>query len=250
MAGMTTAELERRTVGDVVAEDYRRASVFQRFGIDFCCGGGRTVGAACGAKGVSTEELAGALSAVDRSGAEESDERGWDLDVLAKHIVAVHHGYVRESLPALLQFSEKVARVHGGRHAELEEIRSLVAELARELSDHLEEEERELFPRVERMIAARSTNGATDDAAGDGFDAGAELVALEDDHEHAGAVMQRIRELSGDFAPPADACTTYRALYAKLEEFEADLHRHVHLENNVLFPGARALASAGAAAEA
>ncbi len=249
MTQMMGKDLGSRTVGDVVAEDYRRAAVFQRFGIDFCCGGGRSVGAACERSGAALDEVARALAAVggSRDGS-EPDERTWELEVLGKHIVAVHHGYVREALPALLQFAEKVARVHGARHTELLEIRALVGELATELVRHLEDEERDLFPRVARLVAAgRDGEAAPPAEAGNAAaGAGAPLGALEDDHEHAGAIMHRIRELSGGFAPPADACTTYRALYANLEEFESDLHRHVHLENNVLFPGVRALEAAEA----
>ncbi len=229
-----------RTVGEVVAEDYRRASVFQRFGIDFCCGGGRTVRAACEGGGVAYADLERELKALERSGDRGGpDPQAWELDVLARHIVDVHHGYVREATPSLLQFSEKVVRVHGARHEELREIRALVVELTSELGRHMAEEEGVLFPRIERLLAARAANGGRVDEPDL---VSAPLGDLEDDHEHAGEILRRIRALSGGYSPPADACTTYRALYAKLAEFEADLHRHVHLENNVLFPGARALA--------
>jgi len=233
-------ETGARTVGEVVAEDYRRASVFQRFGIDFCCGGGRTVRAACAEGDVAYADLENALAALERSGDRGDPEpHAWELDVLARHIVDVHHRYVREATPSLLQFSEKVVRVHGARHEELREIRALVAELMFELGRHMAEEEGVLFPRIERILAARAARALQVDEPDS---VSAPLGGLEDDHEHAGGLMRRIRELSGGYSPPADACTTYRALYAKLEEFESDLHRHVHLENNVLFPGARALA--------
>ncbi len=248
MAHVADEGLGSRTVGELVAEDYRRAAVFQRFGIDFCCGGGVGVRATCEKSGVAWAELERALAASDGwSGAEEPDPRDWELDVLAEHIVAVHHDYVRDALPALLQFSDKVARVHGERHPELGEIRRLVAELAAALTEHLEEEERVLFPAVARLVSAGDAAGASSSPDS----VVAPLAGLEDDHERAGDIMRRVRELSADFAAPADACNTYRALYAKLAEFEADLHRHVHLENNVLFPRARVLAgSTGGAAEA
>lgn len=223
-----------RTVGEVVAEDYARAAVLQRYGIDFCCGRGRTVRSACEAAGVEYEVVARAMleAAARASGPHgPSDPRSWDLDALADHIVKEHHGYVREALPALRQFTIKVAHVHGARHGELNEIQALVDELGHEMERHMEEEEEVLFPRI---AALASPGGARELRAA--------IVPLEDDHARAGGLMARIRELSGGFRPPADACTTYRAAYAKLEEFEADLHRHVHLENNVLFPRARAAA--------
>lgn len=231
----------QRTVGEVVAEDYRKASVFERFGIDFCCGGNRSVREACEASGVAYDDVAQALVEAGAREGGEADTRSWALDELVDHIVAVHHRYVRESLPPLVAFSEKVSRVHGDRHAELREIQGLVQELAAELSRHMETEESALFPGVAELVAAKASTGAG--AAGPGSFA-ARLEVLEDDHEHAGALMHRIRDLSDGFTTPDDACTTYRAFYGKLAEFESDLHLHVHLENNVLFPGVRALAEA------
>ena len=228
-----------RTVGEVVAEDYARAAVFQRFGIDFCCGGGRTIRSACDRVGADYEVVSRAIAGVANLGVSvepSTDPRSWTLEVLTDHIVSEHHAYVRETLPVLRQFTTKVAHVHGARHIELNEIRILVEALGRELERHMEDEESVLFPQ---LAESESQSGPADLSG--------VLVPLEDDHDRAGALMARIRELSGGFTPPADACTTYRAAFAKLEEFEADLHRHVHLENNVLFPRARAAIEAGAA---
>lgn len=227
--------LADRTVGEVVAEDYARAAVFRRLGIDFCCGGGLTVGRACARKGIPVEEVARQLAEADRSGSRGAvtDPRRWDPDFLADYIVRTHHRYVRDSLPILLHFSDKVARVHGGRHPELVILHRLVGELAREMEEHMEREERDLFPRIGELMAAGPADGAGVPVAAA---AAGSLAVLEDDHERAGQLMQEIRELTGDFDPPADACTTYRATFAKLREFEEDLHLHVHLENNVLFP--------------
>jgi regulator of cell morphogenesis and NO signaling len=239
MASMA-AQWADRKVGELVAEDYGRAAVFQRYGIDFCCGGGRTVGRACEAAGADYEAVSRELTeaAERRSGSQGSgDLRSWDLDALAEHIVARHHAYVRSTLPALRQFTTKLARVHGGRHEELPEIQRLLHELGDELERHMVAEETEVFPRM-AALASLGEAGALRDS----------VMPLEDDHDRAGALLARIRELSGGFRPPADACTTYRVTYATLEEFEADLHRHVHLENNVLFP--RALAAAEATGRA
>jgi regulator of cell morphogenesis and NO signaling len=148
MTQISAQDLERRTVGEVVAEDYGRAAVFERYGIDFCCGGDRSVRDACEEAGVVYDELVHALAETGPGQAGESDVRSWPLDELADHIVAVHHHYVRESLPPLVAFSEKVARVHGSGHEELLEIQGLVGELAAELNRHMQAEENLLFPRT------------------------------------------------------------------------------------------------------
>lgn len=234
-------DFRHRPVGEVVAEDYRLAAVFKRFGIDFCCGGGRTVQAACDKKGVTYEELEQALlfAKPPRDGAHLPDPRGWDLGFLADFIVNVHHRYVRESLPVLLQFATKVARVHGDDQPELVEIAILVEELAEELEGHLAKEERVLFPFIKELVAAQDRSVPPEPAPFGTVRV--PIRAMEHEHDHAGTLMRRIRELSNDFTPPEGACATYRGLFAKLEEFEEDLHRHVHLENNVLFPRASAL---------
>lgn len=230
------SELQERTVGEVVAEDYARAAVFSRLGIDFCCGGNRTVATACQQAGVPLEALEEALASADREGRNWPDPRGWNPDFLAHYIVQVHHGYVRETLPVLTAFADKVARVHGGSRPELLVIRERVAELAREMERHMADEEVELFPRIATLVEARRL-GKTVAAP----ELGGRIADLEDDHDHAGGLLREIRDLSDGFRPPPSACSTYRATYAKLREFEDDLHRHVHLENNVLFPRAAAL---------
>lgn len=224
--------LRHRTVGEVVAEDYARASTFRQFGIDFCCGGNRSVEDACGRAGVAVEEVEAAILAATRgAGRGWPEVEAWDPGRLAQHIVQVHHRYVREALPSLLQFSQKVDRVHGDGRPELSTIRALVLELSVEMVRHIDEEESEVFPQIEAFSAARNEGRSAIDA-----DLRSAIGKLEADHDHAGGIMARIRELSDGYAPPITACATYRALYAKLAEFEEALHRHVHLENNVLFP--------------
>lgn len=232
---MTTPQLYRdRPVGEVVAEDYSRAAAFKTLGIDFCCGGRRTVAEACEQAGVSIDEAERALAEAGRGSGTGTwdDPADWDLDLLVAWIERMHHRYVRRTLPHLRQFSEKVARVHGPRHPALVEVRDLVDELAVEMTRHMRDEEDEVFPRVVALA----------DAGSEADDLRLPIRLLEDDHEHAGSTMRRIRRLTDDLTPPPEACATWRACYALLEEFETDLHRHVHLENNVLFPRAVALA--------
>lgn len=230
--------LRHRTVGEVVAEDYARASTFRHFGIDFCCGGNRTVEDACGRAGVAIEEVEAAILAATReAGRRWPEVETWDPGRLVRHIVQEHHRYVREALPSLLQFAQKVHRVHGDGRPELATIRALVVELSVEMVRHIDEEEAEVFPQIEAFDAARGEGRSAGDA-----DLSSAIGRLEADHDHAGGIMARIRQLSEGYAPPNTACATYRALYAKLAEFEEDLHRHVHLENNVLFPKVAELA--------
>ena len=242
---MEYTPLAQRPVGEIVAEDYRRAAVLKRFGIDFCCGGGRTLEAACQKQGVAVEDVARALAAADGHGqAPQARVTAWSPGFLADYVVNEHHAYVRESVPVLRAFTQKVARVHGGAHPELVEIAALFDEVAEELEAHMAEEEAVVFPRIKALAAGG--------AAPEGPSLRALLGTMEAEHDRAGALMREIRRLSGDYVPPEDACNTYRASFAKLEEFEDDLHRHVHLENNVLFPKALALGApeAGASPEA
>jgi regulator of cell morphogenesis and NO signaling len=225
-------------VGEVVAEDYTRGAAFKRRGIDFCCGGGRTVQEACERAGVRYEDLAEDLARPVAPGGEPwADPRQWDLDLLLDHIQKAHHRYVRRNLPVLVQFTDKVARVHGGGSPELVEVARLVSRLDEALGAHLEDEERVAFPAVLRLLdAARSPDRDIEDLAG-------VFEGLRDEHEEAGEILGELRRLTGGFDAPDHACATYRASFALLAEFEEDLHRHVHLENNVLFPRAQALAA-------
>lgn len=234
----TQQNVAERTVGDIVSDNYAFGSVFKRFGIDFCCGGGRTITEACDSKGVDVDELLAELSKADgRSGASAPDPRGWKLDFLADYITNVHHGYVREQLPTLLAFSTKVARVHGDSNPELIEVAGLVHELAGELTAHLADEEETLFPYVRQLVRG----SVKEEAVPMEVRTGQTIGQMLEEHDHAGALMAEIRELTADFTPPPHACNTYRSLFVSLAEFEEDLHRHVHLENNVLFPRISAL---------
>jgi regulator of cell morphogenesis and NO signaling len=220
-----------RPVGQIVADDYGRAAVLRRFGIDFCCGGGKALSEACERRGVDPALVVAALSAHDARAAGAVDPVPTDPALLVDHIERVHHAWVRESLPALLHFTSRVAKVHGDGWPHLRTIADHANALAVEMEDHMLDEEENLFPRVR----------AAAEPGSEPFRLSAEELAhLEEEHEQAGTLIREIRELTGDFTPPETACATWRAAYAKLEEFESDLHRHVHLENNVLFPALRA----------
>ncbi len=241
MTTSDTTSLASRAVGEIVAEDYRRASVFKRFGIDFCCGGGATLQSVCDKKGLEIGEVAQALAAAEaRAHTPLGRVSAWEPGFLADYIVNEHHTYVRESIPVLCAFTQKVARVHGDTHPELVEIAGLFDAIAANLEEHMRCEEQVVFPAIKKVGAPQDSAATSQPLLRD------VIKEMEGDHEEAGEAMRQIRVLSGNFTPPPDACNTYRAAFAKLEEFEDDLHRHVHLENNILFPKALALAASEA----
>ncbi len=208
------------TVGAIVAEDFRTAAVFQRLGIDFCCRGNRTLDEVCRDKEIRVETLLDELASVSGPGGAPRFNI-WETGLLIDYIIGNHHAYVRRSAPLIVAHARKVAAVHGARHPELGEIRDRILRVLEELEQHMEKEERVLFPALKSGGAGWVT---------------VPIAAMEREHDEAGRELEVIRELSGNYTPPEDACTTYRVFFKELEEFESDLHLHVHLENNVLFP--------------
>ena len=214
-------------VADIAAHHPRSIEVFERHGIDFCCGGRRPLGEACREHGAAVEAVAAEIAeAAAREVPEDRVFTDAPLGALLDHIVSRYHAALREDLPRLGRMADKVAKVHGERHPELSELARVYRVLRDELLPHLGVEEERVFPAL-RQLAESGTEGAEVRAA---------LHALEEEHDRAGAALARLRFLSHGFAVPDDACTTYRALYEGLLRFERELHEHVHLENNVLFP--------------
>ena len=229
------------TVGEIVAGDFRAAAVFHEFGIDFCCGGRRSLSDACQERKIDTDVV---LDAVTRalsvaSSAPRFDE--WSPETLIGFIVGNHHEYVRRALPSLTAHTQKLAAVHGSRHPELHEVARLTSSIADEMTSHMAKEERILFPFIARMSEAARDGRPAPEAPFGSIDN--PIRMMEHEHDAAGAAMARIRELTGGYTVPADGCMTYRVCLKELEAFEQDLHAHVHLENNILFPNARRLAA-------
>ncbi|HEY0679847.1 MAG TPA: iron-sulfur cluster repair di-iron protein [Chitinophagaceae bacterium] len=226
-----------QTLGQLAAKDLRKAEIFKKYGLDFCCGGKKTVKEACAEKGIDVTKVEQELQKAETYPASRPlpyDE--WELGFLADYIVNTHHTYVRKTLPDLVAYANKVASVHGMRHPELTEIFVLVREINAELSAHLVKEEKVLFPFIKELVAAK-TNGQPMHASAFGT-VQSPIHMMELEHELAGEHMEKIRQLSNNFTLPEDACASYSLLYRKLAEFEDDLHLHVHLENNILFPKA------------
>jgi regulator of cell morphogenesis and NO signaling len=227
---------ERTTVGEVVAGDFRTAAVFRRYGIDYCCGGRSSLADACRRAHVQPALVLGELLAVE--GAIPASERydSWSPAFLADYIVNNHHSYVRRVLPELVFLADKVARVHGAHCAELIEMNELVHTLDKEMMAHMMKEEDILFPYI-KAVEDSEKSGAQKASAPFGRVANP-IACMIEEHESAGGILHRLEEMTDGFQPPADACTSWRIYYRFLSEFQDDLHKHVHLENNVLFPKA------------
>ncbi len=220
-------------VGQLVAEDYRAADVLRRYGIDFCCGGKRTLEEACSQQGIDCEQLCSELERLGESGLSPAhNPNHWSADFLAEYIVQVHHRYLRENLPILLEYTEKIARVHGKRHPELRIVEKLVQQLSEELMSHLEKEEHVLFPYVISLCRSAEYQRPPFLTAKN------PISVMELEHENAAEMLEALRQYTADFTLPEDSCTTYRIAFAKLRELDEDLRQHVHLENNILFPKA------------
>lgn len=222
---------EQKTVGEIVAEDYRASQVFRSLGLDFCCGGGRSLEDACRSKNINIDQVLEELSSLKNSTSTEPNYNEWELDFLVDYIVQNHHSFVRKMLPEIYFYAEKVAGRHGASHPELYEIARVVRELGKELDDHLTKEEVGVFPAIRELVQNPQKKKVEQKIMND----------LEDEHETAGELMAIIEELSNGFIPPDGACASYQILFKNLEAFNTDLHKHVHLENNILFPKALAL---------
>lgn len=227
---------KEKTVADYVTENIKTAHIFKKYGIDFCCGGNISIEKACAKKNIEVKLVEKELSEVGvvRDLIEDYDK--WDLDFLMIYIENVHHTYVKESLPLISQYANKVAKVHGQRYPEVIEINSLFHEVANELLSHLEKEERILFPFVKQLFEAKKQNSMVKLPPFNTVNNPIRMMEYE--HENAGDIFKKISQLTNNYTPPKDACNTHKALYSKLEEFEQDLHKHIHLENNILHPKA------------
>ncbi len=225
------------TLGQIAAKDLRKAEVFKKYGLDFCCGGKKTVREACEEKGIDATKVEqelqhpGKLEATDRNAYNE-----WNLGFLTDFIINNHHSYVRKNLPELLGYAKKVAQVHGGHHPELLEIKQLVEEINDALLDHVEHEERVLFPYVKALVQAQSNQLPAKNTSPQKLK---DLIGdLEKEHAFVGEAFDKIRSLSKNYKVPEDGCSSYQLLFKMLQDFEDDLHQHIHLENNILFPKA------------
>ncbi len=226
-------DVREKTVAQVVAENYKAAAVFKKNGIDFCCGGKIAVAEACRSKEINLDRFVQELEKVMQEPALK-DVAGLDPSKLVDYIVDEHHAYVRRRIPEIEPFLDKVARVHGDRHPELVQTRDLFNVVKSELLSHMLDEETELFAQIKQMTVSREAETLSAKIPSGVLKK--QILALEETHSGVGQNFKEIRKITNDLTPPEDACNTYRVTFSMLAEFEDDLHRHIHLENNVLFP--------------
>ena len=223
------------TLGEIATKDLRKAQIFKKYGLDFCCGGKKTVKEACAEKGLDVAKVEQELQQADKL---ESNNRPlpydeWSLDFLADYIVNTHHSYIKKNLPDIRAYADKVKRVHGKEHPELDKIHTLVEATANELLTHMVKEENVLFPFIKELVNKQNGKQELEPV---GFGSVVNPInMMEHEHVIVGEYLREVRELTNNYQLPSGACASYGMLYRLLNEFEDDLHLHIHLENNILF---------------
>lgn len=228
-----------KTVREVAVEFPEATRIFEKLGIDYCCGGNKSLEEACSASNLSVDEVLDSLELAEQTAQAKKSDRNWQAEPLADltaHIVNTHHKYTREEIARLRPLIEKVRSVHGKNHPELQLVQTVFHGLAQELSTHMMKEEMVLFPYIVRLEEAVTQKepvvpppfGTIQNP----------VMMMMHEHDSAGDALRAMREASAGYAPPADACVSYQTLYKALADFEKDLHQHIHLENNILFPRA------------
>ncbi len=223
---------DAQTLGEIAAKDMRKAAVFKKMGIDFCCGGKKTLEEACAEKGLDVLRVQQELLRAEQYSSKQHDFNSWKLSFLIDYIITIHHSYVNESAPVLKDLSEKVAAHHGSSLPYLISVNEKIKKLMCELTSHMKKEEQIVFPYIKTLETP-------DVLSVQGFKSVNDPIAvMECEHEAAGEILQELRTITNGFIVPENACNSIRLLMHKLEEFETDLHTHIHLENNILFPKA------------
>ncbi|MBP6285609.1 MAG: iron-sulfur cluster repair di-iron protein [Ferruginibacter sp.] len=233
--------IAEQTLASIVSSNHQAVPVLEKYHLDFCCKGKRTLAEACTEKGLPVETIAEELE--NRMKAEQGKILPFDsmtAEQLISYILIHHHFYVKQSMPTILTHLEKVAMKHGERFPYMTEVLYLFRSIQEEMTMHMHKEEVILFPRIKEIEAVSSIKQKRNFT--EGYIAGP-IQVMETEHDHAGELLYRIRELTNGYTAPADACTTFKVSLAELKEFEEDLHRHVHLENNLLFPLAEKMLS-------
>ena len=227
--------LEQSTIGEYVAKDFRTAAVFSKYGIDFCCKGNRTIEEACEKKGMDFAQIEKEVTQLLETKSDGAiDFKSWPSDLLIDYIEKTHHRYVEEKSTVLVAFLDKLCKVHGQNHPELFEIKELFDGCAGELAQHMKKEELILFPFIKKLENASRTGQTVEQPH---FGTVENPIAMmKHEHENEGDRFVKIAALTNNYTPPSDACNTYKVTFSMLQEFEQDLHKHIHLENNILFP--------------
>lgn len=231
---------KNNTLSEIVRDDFRASRVFEKHGLDFCCNGKRPLGDACTEKGLDADIILNELKTEMTSNERPAEDfEKMDLDFLIGHILDNHHSYIKRIMPLLSTFADKVLNAHGRNHPELARVNELYHLVETELTGHMFKEENVLFPYIGEMAVAKREGGSI---APPHFGSVKNPIAMmESEHDSAGNAFHEMRDITGGFRIPDDACNTFRSLYEELNNFEMDLHKHIHLENNILHPKAIAL---------
>ena len=232
------SELMTKSLAQIVNTNHRAATVFEKYHLDFCCKGKRTLQQACTESELKIEEVLSDLEKTAQGKSIPLHYENMSLTQLADYIVMTHHSYVKKEMPAILGYLEKVATKHGDRHPEMVKVLELFATVKEEMGQHMQKEELILFPRIKEVEQQLAKGNEI--IINNSFLL-SPISIMEEEHDHAGNLLAEIRQLTNDYNPPADACTTFKLSFAALQTFEQDLHQHVHLENNILFPKALTL---------
>jgi len=223
-----------QTLATIVTNNHSTVPVLEKYHLDFCCKGKRTLAQACSEKGLPLETIAMELElATTKETQNKIPFTAMSDEEIISYILIHHHFYVKQSLPAIMAHLEKVASKHGDRYPYMIEVLMLFKAINDDMLSHMNKEEMVLFPRIKQLAAITEAHQAREFA--EGYISGP-IEVMEHEHDHAGSILYNIRQLTNSYTPPADACTTMQVTFAELKEFEEDLHRHVHLENNILFP--------------
>jgi regulator of cell morphogenesis and NO signaling len=230
-------QLSSLTLAQIVNSNHKAATVFEKYHLDFCCKGKRSLQQACNEQQLTLSEVAEELQGIfSNKGDGIVDFDKMSLTQLCEYIVQTHHAYVKNEMPQIYAYLHKVASKHGDRHPELYKIFQTFAAVKEEMEGHMKKEELILFPRIKEL--EKLANSETGQFQLNIGYLQSPINVMEHEHDHAGTQLNEIRILTNDYTPPQDACTTYRLSFAALQAFELDLHQHVHLENNILFPKA------------
>lgn len=229
-------QLISKTLSAIVNEQFQAASVFEKYHLDYCCKGKRSLQQACEEQNVPVSNIVKDLENIFSKTTNALDFKNIKLNELSEYIVNTHHTYVKKEMPQIISYLQKVASKHGNRHPELYKIAELFTEIFNEMTAHMHKEETILFPRI-KLLEQNGSEPIPFAAKAVGY-LTLPIIKMENEHEDAGNKLNEIRILSNNYTPPADSCTTFKLLYASLQAFEIDLHHHVNLENSILFPKA------------
>ncbi len=225
------------TLGEIATKDLRKAQIFKKYGLDFCCGGKKTIKEACEEKGIDSKQVEQELEKANGSyNARPLPYNDWSIDFLADYIINTHHSYLNKVLPDIRSYAAKVYQVHGANHPELEQVHKLVEAVGNELVEHMKEEEDLYFPYIKHLVSVKKSamfyKKPSFGSIHDTFE------KIENEHKSVGEKLEQIREITNNYTLPSDACASYTLLFKMLDEVEDDVHTHIHLENNILFPKA------------